>query len=83
MKKIEKHKKNIRNNVTGILLLDKPVGISSNKSLQRIKNIYNAKKAGHTGNLDVPASGFTYMLWRSNENMWLSFKFKQKILCQM
>lgn len=57
MKKIEKHKKNIRNNVTGILLLDKPVGISSNKSLQRIKNIYNAKKAGHTGNLDVPASG--------------------------
>ena len=57
MKKIEKHKKNIRNNITGILLLDKPVGISSNKSLQRIKNIYNAKKAGHTGNLDVPASG--------------------------
>jgi len=43
--------------VSGILLLDKPVGISSNAALQRVKRIYNARKAGHTGNLDVLASG--------------------------
>ena len=43
--------------VTGILLLDKPVGISSNAALQRAKRIYQARKAGHTGNLDMLASG--------------------------
>ena len=57
MKKMAKQKRNIKNNVNGILLLDKPIGLSSNKSLQRAKYIYNAKKAGHTGSLDVPASG--------------------------
>ena len=41
----------------GILLLDKPIGISSNKTLQRAKNFFRAKKAGHTGNLDLEASG--------------------------
>ena len=43
--------------VDGILLLDKPTGISSNDALQRVKRIFNARKAGHTGNLDVQASG--------------------------
>ncbi len=43
--------------VDGILLLDKPVGISSNAALQRAKRIFQANKAGHTGNLDVLASG--------------------------
>ncbi|MGE0384574.1 MAG: tRNA pseudouridine(55) synthase TruB [Gammaproteobacteria bacterium] len=43
--------------ISGILLLDKPVGISSNDSLQRVKRLYRARKAGHTGSLDVPASG--------------------------
>ena len=57
MKKMEKRKINIKNNVNGILLLDKPTGLSSNRSLQNVKRIYNAKKAGHTGSLDVPASG--------------------------
>ena len=45
------------NDVNGILLLDKSSGISSNNSLQRVKRIYNARKAGHTGSLDVPATG--------------------------
>ncbi|MCI0400514.1 MAG: tRNA pseudouridine(55) synthase TruB [Gammaproteobacteria bacterium] len=43
--------------VHGILLLDKPAGIGSNTALQRVKQLYQARKAGHTGNLDVLASG--------------------------
>jgi tRNA pseudouridine55 synthase len=43
--------------IDGILLLDKPVGISSNRALQKIKHLFQAKKAGHTGTLDVLASG--------------------------
>lgn len=43
--------------VDGILLLDKPVGVTSNDVLQRIKSLFRARKAGHTGNLDKPASG--------------------------
>lgn len=44
-------------NISGILVLDKPAGISSNGALQQVKRIYNANKAGHTGSLDVPATG--------------------------
>ena len=44
-------------NVAGILLLDKPRGISSNHALQRVKRLYNAAKAGHTGSLDPLATG--------------------------
>jgi len=43
--------------VHGILLLDKPSGMGSNSALQRVKRIYQAKKAGHTGSLDVQATG--------------------------
>ena len=43
--------------VDGILLLDKPEGITSNRALQRAKTLFRARKAGHTGNLDLPASG--------------------------
>ncbi len=43
--------------VDGILLLDKPPGISSNAALQRARRVFCAEKAGHTGNLDVAASG--------------------------
>jgi tRNA pseudouridine55 synthase len=43
--------------VDGILLLDKPGGISSNDALQKAKRIFGARKAGHTGNLDVQADG--------------------------
>lgn len=41
----------------GVLLLDKPVGPSSNAALQRVKWLYRADKAGHTGSLDPLASG--------------------------
>ena len=43
--------------VSGILLLDKPSGITSNDALQQVKRLYFAKKAGHTGSLDPLASG--------------------------
>ena len=43
--------------VNGILLLDKPPGITSNRALQQVKRIYQARKAGHTGSLDPLASG--------------------------
>lgn len=43
--------------VDGILLLDKPVGGSSNAALQAVKRLYEARKAGHTGSLDPLASG--------------------------
>ena len=43
--------------INGILLLDKPLGVSSNHALQRAKRLYDAAKAGHTGSLDPLATG--------------------------
>ncbi len=43
--------------VDGILLLDKPLGLSSNQALQQVKRLYQAAKAGHTGSLDPLATG--------------------------
>ena len=43
--------------VNGILVLDKPIGESSNRSLQIVKRLYDAAKAGHTGSLDPLATG--------------------------
>ena len=43
--------------IDGILLLDKPAGITSNGALQRVKHLYGAAKAGHTGSLDPIATG--------------------------
>jgi tRNA pseudouridine synthase B (EC 4.2.1.70) len=46
-----------RRAVDGILLLDKPQGLTSNAALQQVKRLYNAAKAGHTGSLDPIATG--------------------------
>ena len=46
-----------RDLVDGVLLIDKPVGLSSNDALIKAKRIVNAKKAGHTGTLDPFATG--------------------------
>ncbi len=43
--------------VHGIFLLNKPKGITSNLALQKVRRIFNAKKAGHTGSLDPMATG--------------------------
>jgi len=52
-RKRKPHERDVR----GILLLDKPAGITSNDALQRIKRLYRAARAGHTGSLDKPATG--------------------------
>ncbi len=49
--------KNKGRNVHGILLLDKPAGITSNQALQQVKHLFQARKAGHTGSLDRQATG--------------------------
>ncbi|CAN5294970.1 tRNA pseudouridine(55) synthase TruB [soil metagenome] len=46
-----------KKNIDGVLLLDKPIGITSNKALQIVKRLFNASKAGHTGSLDPLATG--------------------------
>lgn len=43
--------------VNGVLLLDKPPGLTSNQALQKVKRLLNARKAGHTGSLDPAATG--------------------------
>ena len=52
----QKRNSNLRN-VNGILLLDKPSGLTSNAALQQVKRLYRARKAGHTGSLDPLATG--------------------------
>ncbi len=43
--------------VHGLFLLNKPQGITSNQALQKVRKVFNAKKAGHTGSLDPMATG--------------------------
>jgi tRNA pseudouridine55 synthase len=43
--------------IHGIVLLDKPAGLTSNQALQQVRRLFDARKAGHTGNLDPFATG--------------------------
>lgn len=43
--------------VNGLILLDKPIGLTSNGVLQRVRKLFGAQKAGHTGSLDPLATG--------------------------
>lgn len=43
--------------INGVVLIDKPTGISSNDTLQKVKRLFFAEKAGHTGALDPLATG--------------------------
>nr|WP_090828656.1 tRNA pseudouridine(55) synthase TruB [Nitrosovibrio tenuis] len=47
----------LKREISGVLLLDKPPQISSNKALQTVKRMFAAAKAGHTGTLDPMATG--------------------------
>lgn len=49
--------KRIKRPIDGVLLLDKPLGFSSNQALQKVKWLFQAAKAGHTGTLDPLATG--------------------------
>lgn len=46
-----------KQDINGILLVNKPFGLTSNAVLQQVKRLYRAKKAGHTGSLDPMATG--------------------------
>ena len=50
-------KQGVRRGVSGIVLLDKPADVTSNQALQRVRRLYRAEKAGHTGSLDPLATG--------------------------
>jgi len=64
----------LKERVDGVLLLDKPVGISSNAALQRARRTLGAAKAGHTGTLDPLASGLLPLAFGE------STKFSQSLL---
>ncbi len=49
--------------VHGVLLLNKPLGVSSNEALQRVKRVFSAEKTGHTGTLDPLASGLLPLMF--------------------
>ena len=57
MRKLESQPRILRRPVHGVLLLDKPLGLSSNGALQKCKWLLRAEKAGHTGTLDPLATG--------------------------
>jgi tRNA pseudouridine55 synthase len=68
-----------------VLLLDKPVGLTSNQALQTVKRLLNACKAGHTGSLDPIATGLlplffgeatklTQFLLNADKRYWTVFK---------
>lgn len=46
-----------RRDIDGVLIFDKPLGMSSNNALQKVRWLFNAAKGGHTGSLDPLASG--------------------------
>jgi len=54
---VNKPRRAPRRKVNGVLLLDKPLGMSSNAALQKARWLFNAEKAGHTGTLDPLATG--------------------------
>ena len=50
-------KKSSYRHLSGVFLLNKPLGLSSNCALQKVRRLFNAQKAGHTGALDPLATG--------------------------
>ena len=66
--------KRVKKNVNGVLLLDKPLGFSSNQALQKVKWLYSAAKAGHIGNKPV-ASGSSVPVWPAFAAEYSHFTF--------
>lgn len=78
-----------RRHISGVFLLNKPLGISSNSALQKVRYLYRAQKAGHTGALDPLASGllpiclgeatkFSHFLLDSNKRYYTIVKLGQQ-----
>lgn len=53
---------NLDNSVSGVLVVDKPVGMTSHDVVQRVRNGTHIRRAGHTGTLDPRASGVLVVL---------------------
>jgi len=66
-------------NINGILLLDKPIGLSSNAALQKVKRLFRAKKAGHTGSLDPLATGMLPICFGQSTKLAQGFLALDKI----
>jgi tRNA pseudouridine55 synthase len=71
--------------VDGILLLDKPLGATSNGALQRARRLFRAAKAGHTGSLDPRATGLLPLLFgeatKISDHLLLADKAYEAELC--
>ena len=67
-------------NTCGILLLDKPQGLSSNSAMQRVRHAFGRIKAGHTGSLDPLATGvLPICLGEATKVAGLSLTFPMKV----
>jgi tRNA pseudouridine55 synthase len=77
--------KRIRRPINGVILLDKPLGLSSNQALQKVRYLLNAEKAGHTGSLDPLATGvlplcfgeatkYSHFLLEADKTYWASIR---------
>ena len=53
--------------VDGVLLLNKPAGLTSNQALQKVRRLLNARKAGHTGSLDPADDGARRVAHREDQ----------------
>ena len=78
----------IKRDISGILLLDKPAGLTSNRALQEVKHLFQARKAGHTGSLDPLATGLlplclgeatkvSQFLLESDKRYWAAIRLGQ------
>ena len=56
--------------IDGVFLLDKPQGMSSNDIMQKVKHVFQANKAGHTGALDPLATGMLPILFRRSDKVF-------------
>ena len=76
------------NPLSGVMLLDKPVGLTSNQALQTVKHLLNACKGGHSGSLDPIATGLlplffgeatklTQFLLNADKHYWTVFRLGQ------
>lgn len=71
--------KNKGQDVNGLLLLDKPAGITSNGALQQVKKLLDARKAGHTGSLDPIATGLLPICFGESTKLSNSFLNADKV----
>ena len=68
------------NKINGILLLDKPSGLTSNKALQLTKKLFDAEKAGHTGTLDPTEGAYEVLVEGNHDNALAALSYNGNLL---